>query len=177
MEPPRHALRSALFCRLLRCVDIAEGNQQRVQTCLLKNVDSSFLLFSLFNVAEWVSVIPGDSVSLFLSSLSRCLIVLANPFLFQRMSGTFWWGMLEFLGTGFAWVGCRCQLALTGVSTRVCFQPWVLMLNWKAFLLSVFPQTLYSSGTSTCISPLVATTCCVYQCLLFKLFVLIPGVF
>lgn len=43
--------------------------------------------------------------------------------------------ILRFLRTGFAWLGYRYQVVLTGVSTGCA-----LMLNWKDLLLSTCPK-------------------------------------
>lgn len=74
-----------------------------------------------------------------------------------------------FLGSGFAWVGYRNQLALMGVSTRVLFA------QLESLPVEFFPQTLalYPHAPPS----LQAQTCHTYQCLLFKLCVLIPSVF
>lgn len=124
-----------------------------------------FLPFIFFHMATWVSVILSDPVFYFLSSpYHNVYFPVCCPPL--SVSEAVWPILMNHAWVPWEWIclgWIQKPACPAGVSPGVCFQPWILMLNGKTFLLGVFLKT-----TSRGIPP-HNPTCCAYQHLLFKL--------
>lgn len=141
-----------------------------VSTSNLLKLPISPSFYFLFNMAKWVSVIPSDSSLSF--SLHGIRVFISTVCTDHSQI----WGVLRrhacvpWDWTCLGWI--QNPAYPTGVSIGVCFQPGLLMPNWKAFLSNVFPSV------TPAVHPHVSLPWPrVYQPLLFKLCVLIPSAF